>query len=235
MIQFFRKIRRQHLTENKFSKYMIYAIGEIVLVVIGILIALQINNWNSNRLKKNTEMQYYLNIKRQIAEDKREIAGNINYNNNYLTQYKFGVQIIENNDRNKTDTLGRIALNLLNYSDVNRQSNIYETMVNSGEIKLLRNDKIVERIRQLEGTYIYINKMEDIHRDIILNGTINSLFKNIKFATFEVQRPDELFSFEFQNLIVSFIGIMIEKDEIYNRALDEIQAITELIDEESNF
>ena len=46
MIKFFRKIRQRLLTENKFSKYLLYAFGEILLVVIGILIALQINNWN---------------------------------------------------------------------------------------------------------------------------------------------------------------------------------------------
>ncbi|MBT8293982.1 MAG: hypothetical protein KJN70_11965 [Eudoraea sp.] len=49
MIKFFRKIRQRLLTENKFSKYIMYAIGEIALVVIGILIALQVNNWNENR------------------------------------------------------------------------------------------------------------------------------------------------------------------------------------------
>lgn len=49
MIKFFRKIRQRLLTENKYSKYLLYAIGEIVLVVIGILIALSINNWNENR------------------------------------------------------------------------------------------------------------------------------------------------------------------------------------------
>jgi len=49
MIKFFRHIRKQLLTENKFSKYLIYAVGEIVLVVIGILIALSINNWNEER------------------------------------------------------------------------------------------------------------------------------------------------------------------------------------------
>jgi hypothetical protein len=49
VIKFFRKIRQQILTENKFSKYFLYAIGEIILVVIGILIALRINNWNELR------------------------------------------------------------------------------------------------------------------------------------------------------------------------------------------
>lgn len=54
MIKFFRKIRQNLISENKFSKYLLYAIGEIVLVVIGILIALAINNWNT---KKNDELK----------------------------------------------------------------------------------------------------------------------------------------------------------------------------------
>ena len=49
MIKFFRKIRQNLLSEGKTGKYFKYAIGEIVLVVIGILIALQINNWNEGR------------------------------------------------------------------------------------------------------------------------------------------------------------------------------------------
>ncbi|MFH4967310.1 DUF6090 family protein [Gaetbulibacter sp. M240] len=60
MIKFFRKIRQKMLTENKFNKYLLYAIGEIILVVIGILIALQINNWNEQR-KVNTKEYLILN------------------------------------------------------------------------------------------------------------------------------------------------------------------------------
>ncbi len=55
MIKFFRKIRQNLLMKNKTGKYFKYAIGEIVLVVIGILIALSINNWNTNRLQKQKE------------------------------------------------------------------------------------------------------------------------------------------------------------------------------------
>ena len=68
MIKFFRKIRQKLLSEDKFSKYLLYAIGEIILVVIGILIALQINNWNQNRLNKQLESQYY----ERLLEDVRE-------------------------------------------------------------------------------------------------------------------------------------------------------------------
>ncbi len=66
MIKFFRKIRKTSLTDNKFGKYLKYAIGEIVLVVIGILIALQINNWNQQRIEQNKEQTYLVNIKRDL-------------------------------------------------------------------------------------------------------------------------------------------------------------------------
>ena len=52
MIRFFRTIRQRLLAQNRFTKYLVYATGEIVLVVIGILIALQINNWNEERKRK---------------------------------------------------------------------------------------------------------------------------------------------------------------------------------------
>jgi hypothetical protein len=55
VIKFFRNIRKNLPNESKMTKYFKYAIGEIVLVVIGILIALQINNWNQNRLEMQEE------------------------------------------------------------------------------------------------------------------------------------------------------------------------------------
>src|SRR6056297_275206 len=55
MIKFFRRIRQKLLSENKFSKYLLYALVEIVLVVIGILIALQINNWNEEQKRRIEE------------------------------------------------------------------------------------------------------------------------------------------------------------------------------------
>lgn len=62
MIKFFRKIRQRLLSESKFSKYMLYAIGEVVLVIIGILFALQINNWNSNKVAYNQELELYAKL-----------------------------------------------------------------------------------------------------------------------------------------------------------------------------
>ena len=79
MIKFFRKIRQNLLMENKTSKYFKYAIGEIILVVIGILIALQINNWNENRLKKEQLISVYERTLTDINNDVQELAANLDY------------------------------------------------------------------------------------------------------------------------------------------------------------
>ncbi len=57
------------LSENKFSKYLIYAIGEIVMVVIGILIALQVNTWKIEKVNKNSEEKYLSNIVLDLGKD----------------------------------------------------------------------------------------------------------------------------------------------------------------------
>jgi len=79
MIKFFRHIRQKLLSENKFSKYLLYAIGEIVLVVIGILIALQINNWNNQRIEKNQQINILNRVLSDVQNDIQELSFTINY------------------------------------------------------------------------------------------------------------------------------------------------------------
>ena len=74
MIKFFRKIRQNLLMENKTGKYFKYAIGEIVLVVIGILLALQINTWNNNRIAKKQLKEIYEQIQTDLKVDTTRIA-----------------------------------------------------------------------------------------------------------------------------------------------------------------
>lgn len=70
MIKFFRKIRQNLLSEGKTEKYFKYAIGEIILVVIGILIALQINNWNEKRKQQVKTQNYYQQLLEDLHKDK---------------------------------------------------------------------------------------------------------------------------------------------------------------------
>ena len=75
MIKLFGKIRQKLLTENKFSKYLLYAIGEILLVVIGILIALNVNNFNENLKQEAKIIEALKEIHRELSEDIQESNG----------------------------------------------------------------------------------------------------------------------------------------------------------------
>jgi len=79
MIKFFRKVRQNLLSEGKTGKYLKYAIGEIVLVVIGILIALQINNWNENRKNQKELYNIYNQIVFELDNDIQELTRNLAY------------------------------------------------------------------------------------------------------------------------------------------------------------
>ena len=78
MIKFFRKIRQKLLVENRFNKYLLYAIGEIILVVIGILIALQINNWNEDKNEREFEKRMLKELKVALDNDIKTIERNEN-------------------------------------------------------------------------------------------------------------------------------------------------------------
>ena len=217
---------------GKAYQYIIYAIGEILLVVIGILIALQIDNWNEEKQRRQAELIFYQNIREQVVTDSIQIMIEIEYNARYTRQFTYANSLIEQDDRIHSDTLGKIATNLLSYSDFDRQGNIYETLVNSGQLELLRNHEIIEGIRGLEDIYIYINRMENIHYDAIMRGVIPKVSEVVKFSDGRIQRPELVYSFEFQNMILTLLRIMAEKDDIYHRALRRIHEITTLIDEE---
>ena len=68
-----------------------------------------------------------------------------------------------------------------------------------------------------------------------MSGLHLDIQEAMKFSDRSVRKPEKLFAVDFQNHFISIMGIMNEKDEVYNRALDEIQSITELIDKELNF
>ncbi|GMQ25456.1 hypothetical protein Aoki45_21380 [Algoriphagus sp. oki45] len=83
MIAFFRKIRQKLLTESRVTRYLAYAIGEIILVTIGILIALSINTWNENRKKIERERELMISLKKELSLNSALLDSALNVNKKY--------------------------------------------------------------------------------------------------------------------------------------------------------
>ena len=101
MIKFFRKIRQKLLTENKFSKYLFYAIGEIILVVIGILIALYINNLNTEKQDSINLNGYLNNISKNIKLDEANLEQISIFRDSSIIGSKYFMNIIEQENMSK--------------------------------------------------------------------------------------------------------------------------------------
>ena len=181
-MRLFRKIRQSLLQKGNLKRYIVYTIGEILLIMIAVLLAFQVSKWYDKRNNAKVELIYYENIKRQLNDDRGIISRNIHYNNRFLSQFKYAEKIILIDDRSKLDTLTKISLSLYRYSDFHRGSNIYETIVNSGQIKLIHNQNILEGIQRLEENYGYINKMESVHFELIKLIVIPDIVESINFS-----------------------------------------------------
>ena len=176
MIKFFRKIRQNLLTENKFSKYLIYAIGEIALVVIGILIALSLNNWNQKKSERKLESRYIFSF---IEDAKTDLS---NFNN----------AIIVNEERvNILDSLASMCFNYTVKSKkepklfmqnmnaythpvfVTHTDRTLAQLKNTGSIRLITDKSIVDALIEYEG---YFEKLtnQQVWYESALNNLIES-------------------------------------------------------------
>ena len=154
MIKFFRKIRQKLLTENKFSKYLIYAIGEIILVVIGILIALSINNWNDQKKNAASELIYYHRILEDFELDKQLISELLEKDNKRIDASKEILLDLDSGTKDKNYLLNKFLLAIR--GDVFVPRNVtFKDLISSGNLKLLNDITMKNSLIQ------YYSELED--------------------------------------------------------------------------
>lgn len=144
MIKFFRHIRRRLLAESRFTRYLLYAVGEIVLVVIGILIALQINNWNEQRKLRGQEVKLLQAFKNSLESDTASF-------NAYIYEYwtiHNSIQKLQRHikaDLPYHDSLDFHFLNSTAYWSPRIDQAVFST-VTSSNLNLIRNDSLKKSI-----------------------------------------------------------------------------------------
>ncbi|EAZ79294.1 DUF6090 family protein [Algoriphagus machipongonensis] len=143
MIKFFRKIRQNLLSEGKTGKYLKYAIGEIILVVIGILMAVQINNWNENRKNNIIKQSLLENLIVDLKKDIENLEALNNVNTNAEKEGFYLASFLDNT-LNEVDTL-RLANSIIFCGYIPNKSIIsstYNDLINSNNIHLFNDVKL---------------------------------------------------------------------------------------------
>ena len=169
MINFFRKKRKKLADDNKALKYVRYAIGEIVLVVIGILMALQINTWNINRINSVKETEYLTGLKNDLEKQVSELDRVKNFSNNILNQAETVLANYNSNDSLKDiDSLNTKLSQLMYSSHYPDIRTTFNELNSTGHLSLIRSKKIRSHI-------IAFYQMSSKHRNSI-EGNIKDVF-----------------------------------------------------------
>lgn len=152
MLKFFRRIRQNLIMENKVSKYLLYAIGEIVLVVIGILIALSINNWNTENKNHDLEKDLLLGIQSDLVRDTTQMTNRFyrSYNNLKQTIAVFDSLVKLKNPEIEMQVLDSIFKRCIRQRNTFwPNSGTYKSIVNNGTSNIIRNNDLYKRIQIL--------------------------------------------------------------------------------------
>ncbi len=171
MLKFFRKIRQQLLLENNFSRYLLYATGEILLVMIGILLALQVSNWNTHQNERKQEQLLLLNLKHAYVFNLKSIKRTSeDCQNAYYASKNILDLISPNVPSYQKNQLESFITSMINYSSYNPSNGAIEEILNSGQLSLIQNEDLKNRISNWSGL------LRDTYADIKITDNHNFNF-----------------------------------------------------------
>ncbi|WP_282042683.1 DUF6090 family protein [Winogradskyella flava] len=236
------------MEKNKTRKYFKYAFGEIILVVIGILIALQINNWNENRKNKITEADYYCRILDDFELNEKLIDKNYVLTTNRIKLTKELIIDLNNIPNDRSIILNKFTAALRH--DVSVPSNItFEDLTSSGQLKLLTDIKLKNRLIEYS-TFLNntLNLLKENRNEVVKRYTDFELITELGYQDIEYMKkeldkehiallpntnwtndPTHPYFIKFQDNLVFILGMQIRQRQHLSNLRQELQEPIELL------
>lgn len=246
MINLFNKIRKQLLIEDKMGRYLKYAIGEIILVMVGILLALQVNTWNNNRELKREELKVLKSLKQEFIVNLKKFDKAYEFHLNRKKAIETMANV--NHWELSLDSLRSLNRTVNNNYTFDPFQGIYNSVINSGKIELISNDSLklkIARFQDLINDYKEeeTNTMGFVQQNVypfqLDNYKLNfNLFFNVKQSSKEEQMEFKnnliqlIESDKYKNMIVYIYNYMAGIFEEGPVLRDEMQSIINLLESE---
>ena len=239
MIPFFRKIRKKMADDNKPLKYMRYAIGEIVLVVIGILIALSINNWNETRKLQNEELRLLFDIKTNLEGTLNNFKNDTIKNQEDLTEYQ-KIETYFKNDRSYNKELDASFGRLTFWSSPYIINTAYSSLQTKG-LDIISNEVLKNAIVNMHEVElpIIIRDYEESEIELMANIVTPFFSRHIRRLheqSLMLSRPNDFESLkrdeEFKNILSMIIRQRKRGFEFYRDIMKSMKDLIQDIDTE---
>ena len=172
MIRFFRKIRLKVLSHGKVGKYLLYAVGEIALVMIGILLALQVNNWNEGKKALKRQTEYLVQIQAEMSanrsallEEKTKLQGILGGLRNFIALKKKDISALSEEE------VSNVWASIFSNSAKFRYENgVLSALISTGNIKEIVNDSIRQSLASWESKVRRVKNQETAFNEYLVQG-----------------------------------------------------------------
>ncbi len=193
MINFFRKRRKQLAKENKAVKYTRYAFGEIILVVIGILIALSINNWNNSRIKHNDATSLSKRLLAETKKNKKQLEHQINRVKELQDETQSLLNLISPNYTTKDEKLvDSLLYGLISTPLYEFNASTLNEALNTGQISILPSDSLRTLLYEIPQIMIRIHNYEEEMTRDIENNLMPFLYNEISLRQMDQRFSEKL-------------------------------------------
>jgi len=240
MIKFFRQIRFKLMSENKTSKYFKYAIGEILLVVIGILIALQINNWNEARKLAIKEAIYLNDLKADLEHSQASLKRVIKKSGGVAKTIDTLVDLIKKNgDALTRSQIDSLSSHSTGFTVFMPSEGVINDIIGSGKLDMIKNRVLRSKIASWEADLRMIREYERLGKEDS-GKYIEHISKYFDMANGKYGQPgfiDEMRS-EFLNdhIMTNFMSDMygnsLRLNELYHEKALMLDSLISIIDKE---
>jgi len=179
MIRLFRKIRQKLLTDSSYGMYILYASGEIILVMVGILLALQVDKWTENRKENELEKSTLLNLREEFQDNINSLNQTIEKRNSQLYALNQIFELIDNPfieaELSNLDSLIGLSRYIPNFEP---RSGVIDETLSSGKLNIIESFEIREFLSNWSGELEDLRRKEDGLQHVVLENFNPYLIKN---------------------------------------------------------
>ncbi|RIA09054.1 hypothetical protein OE09_0882 [Flavobacteriaceae bacterium MAR_2010_72] len=242
-------------TSVKAGKYLKYAIGEIVLVVIGILIALQINNWNEQRKADKLEAEYYCRLLEDLIQDSEQVNAVIKLSEDRLKASNQAVRLLQNEKAKKVEVGKQLGLSIIAiYSDFTPNNSAFEDLKSGANLNIIKDKNVIKSINnyfnKVAGYLSIIKVNANIaldtfysENDVFNTGRIHSQMLTERFITgmekdvYESMNLNyeetltETMKYELLNAALTYISTNARQLQLYNLIKDEVNNLITILEQ----
>ena len=217
MIKFFRTIRYDLMSNNKTTKYFKYAIGEIVLVMIGILLALQVSNWNQERKEADKEELLLEALHQEFLENRTQLDSVVFVHERSLADTEYMISLFPIHPETiNLDTLSKGLLYWGNWSTFNPSQGVIKSLVNSSTFELISDPELRVLLVSWEDVLADYKEEEDIAVQLLYDHLFPELASNVAWRRGGLK--DDRFDKNYLTT-VNFENLFLMREDILNTIL----------------